>query len=482
MARRDAFIDHLAEVPLFSGLLQEGAPAGGPPGRGRAGRRRARCSSPRAAAGTEFFVILDGHGQGRPAGAARSRRSAPAPFFGDLALLDQAPRNATVIAETRHGARRARPARVRRPPRRGPRLRPQAARRPGPPPPRRRTPRPSSTPAPPRSDRDARRARRRLARRCEFPSVRCRSRTRSSSSSGRSSPSALCSGDRSRSVARSVLVGHRAADHRVGRRLAVAREVFGNIPDAARTGRSTPPPRPMLFVVRVADVAAGPELRAGQARRPPHHHGERPPPHARLPRRRVDADAAARPGRRASCTRCIYFGFLVLFVATVVLEIDHQLPESLKFLHGARVPGVRRSTADVFGVSSSSASSGRSRAATSQRPYRIRIKTKPEDAVILGTFLVIGAHRLPHRGASASRSTAGPTFEKWSFVGYPLVDAVRLAGRTATLARRAPLAVGHPLRRVRRVPRDPAHHEAAAHDHVADEHVPEGQRTGPRAR
>ena len=30
----------------------------------------------------------------------------------------------------------------------------------------------------------------------------------------------------------------------------------------------------------------------------------------------------------------IYFGFLVLFVVTVVLEIDHQLPESLKFLHG----------------------------------------------------------------------------------------------------------------------------------------------------
>ena len=30
----------------------------------------------------------------------------------------------------------------------------------------------------------------------------------------------------------------------------------------------------------------------------------------------------------------IYFGFIVLFVATVVLEIDHQLPDSAKFLHG----------------------------------------------------------------------------------------------------------------------------------------------------
>ncbi|MEY4228543.1 MAG: hypothetical protein RLZ84_1135, partial [Actinomycetota bacterium] len=30
----------------------------------------------------------------------------------------------------------------------------------------------------------------------------------------------------------------------------------------------------------------------------------------------------------------IYFGFLVLLGVTTTLEIDHQLPESLKFLHG----------------------------------------------------------------------------------------------------------------------------------------------------
>ena len=52
--------------------------------------------------------------------------------------------------------------------------------------------------------------------------------------------------------------------------------------------------------------------------------------------------------RRCSATRragimhsCIYFGFIGLFMATVLLEIDHQLPGSLKFLHGSRVPGVR---------------------------------------------------------------------------------------------------------------------------------------------
>ena len=31
---------------------------------------------------------------------------------------------------------------------------------------------------------------------------------------------------------------------------------------------------------------------------------------------------------------CIYFGFVGLFIVTVIREIDHQLPGSLKFLHG----------------------------------------------------------------------------------------------------------------------------------------------------
>src|SRR3546814_15037558 len=30
----------------------------------------------------------------------------------------------------------------------------------------------------------------------------------------------------------------------------------------------------------------------------------------------------------------IYFSFLVLLAVTTVLEINHQMPESLKFLHG----------------------------------------------------------------------------------------------------------------------------------------------------
>src|SRR5262249_8922427 len=53
-----------------------------------------------------------------------------------------------------------------------------------------------------------------------------------------------------------------------------------------------------------------------------------------------------------------------------------------------------------------------------QRPYRIRIKTKPEDAVILVTFLVIGLTGFITEGLRIALEDR-PAFEKWSFVGYP---------------------------------------------------------------
>jgi Fe-S oxidoreductase/nitrate reductase gamma subunit len=114
----------------------------------------------------------------------------------------------------------------------------------------------------------------------------------------------------------------------------------------------------------------------------------------------------------------IYFGFLALLGVTTVLEIDHQLPESLKFLHG-RTYQAYSFFGDLAGVVFVVGIVWAIARRYVQRPYRIRIKTKPEHALILGTFLVIGLSGFlaeAFRIASVER----PSFEVWSFVGYPL--------------------------------------------------------------
>ncbi|MEZ5171387.1 MAG: 4Fe-4S dicluster domain-containing protein [Acidimicrobiia bacterium] len=112
----------------------------------------------------------------------------------------------------------------------------------------------------------------------------------------------------------------------------------------------------------------------------------------------------------------IYFGFLVLFVATVVLEIDHQLPESLKFLHGTVYQGYS-ATADAVGVVFLIGIVWALARRYVQRPYRIRIKTKPEHLVILMVFLVIGLSGFIVEGLRIA-AQGRPAFEKWSFIGY----------------------------------------------------------------
>jgi CRP/FNR family cyclic AMP-dependent transcriptional regulator len=98
MAKGDSFVDLLAEVPLFAACSKKDL---------QLVAKRAEDVKVEAgkvlvsegAAGAEFFVILDGeatvarHGQ-------EVARLGPGQFFGDLALLDRAPRNATITAAT----------------------------------------------------------------------------------------------------------------------------------------------------------------------------------------------------------------------------------------------------------------------------------------------------------------------------------------------------------------------------------------------
>ena len=122
----------------------------------------------------------------------------------------------------------------------------------------------------------------------------------------------------------------------------------------------------------------------------------------------------------------IYFGFLVLLGVTTVLEIDHQMPEALKFLHGDVYRGYAL-VGDLAGVVFTLGVVWAIVRRYVQRPYRIRIKTKPEHALILGVLLAIG---ITGFGAEMFRIAQGQAagvnldHEKWSVVGYPLAQLV----------------------------------------------------------
>jgi nitrate reductase gamma subunit len=114
----------------------------------------------------------------------------------------------------------------------------------------------------------------------------------------------------------------------------------------------------------------------------------------------------------------MYFGFLVLLGVTTVLEIDHQMPESLKFLHGDVYRGYAL-IGDVAGLVFTGGVVWAIVRRYVQRPYRIRIKSKPEHAWILGVMLAIGVSGY---GAEmfriASEQAAGKNidYEKWRTV------------------------------------------------------------------
>lgn len=115
----------------------------------------------------------------------------------------------------------------------------------------------------------------------------------------------------------------------------------------------------------------------------------------------------------------IYFSFLVLVGVTVTLEIDHQLPESAKFLHGRVYQGYSAvgDMAGVVFIAGVAWAIARRFGPRQTRPYRVRTKSRPEHALILFTMLAIG---LTGFGVEAFRiaNEGVPEFERWSFVGY----------------------------------------------------------------
>jgi len=119
----------------------------------------------------------------------------------------------------------------------------------------------------------------------------------------------------------------------------------------------------------------------------------------------------------------IYFGFVWLFIVTVLSELDHQLPDRYKFLHGQTYQAYSAS-AEIAGIVFLAGLTIAVVRRYVQRPYRIRIKTKPEDAVILVTFIVIGLTGFFVEAARIAWEHQ-PSFEKWSFVGYGLSNLIK---------------------------------------------------------
>jgi|SRR4051794_5831171 CRP-like cAMP-binding protein len=98
MARSDAYLDALAAVPLFAACSRKELQLVEKQGEHRSVPSGAVLVS-EGSMGAEFFVILGGDARVERHGT-KVATLASGDWFGELSLLDRAPRNATVVAET----------------------------------------------------------------------------------------------------------------------------------------------------------------------------------------------------------------------------------------------------------------------------------------------------------------------------------------------------------------------------------------------
>ncbi|MFH1330949.1 MAG: heterodisulfide reductase-related iron-sulfur binding cluster [Actinomycetota bacterium] len=114
----------------------------------------------------------------------------------------------------------------------------------------------------------------------------------------------------------------------------------------------------------------------------------------------------------------IFYGFVVLFLGTATLELDHLLPNNLKYLEGGFYQGFSFVT-DAAGLVFVAGVAGAAVRRYLFPPLRLRIKTKPEDAWILLLLGVIGVTGLLTEAARLSLE-GRPNYEVWSFAGWYL--------------------------------------------------------------
>jgi Fe-S oxidoreductase/nitrate reductase gamma subunit len=197
---------------------------------------------------------------------------------------------------------------------------------------------------------------------------------------------------------------------------AVGREVFANVAG---------PVRAVFYTVTAVTVAAVGALFARRVRNWERGGAERRDTSRATAGRRlrrfwlgVSMGTVAEDRAAGVMHSLLYFPFLVLFAVTVVLEVDHQLPERFKFLTGDVYRGYSL-VGDVAGVAFLAGVLWAIARRWGRPPFRLRTKTRPEDAAVLGTFLAVGVSG--HLAEAMRIALDGrPAFERWSVVGYPL--------------------------------------------------------------
>ncbi|MBO0692094.1 MAG: (Fe-S)-binding protein [Acidimicrobiaceae bacterium] len=229
------------------------------------------------------------------------------------------------------------------------------------------------------------------------------------------------------------------AVHNVGDPHRVTRQVYAGIPGALRAAfyvavTATIAVAGWLAMRRVENWERGaPERRATTA--------ENRSLRLRRLREGLEMRTVGRDPAAGWMHSTIYFPFLVLFAVTVTLEIDELLPGGWKFLHGGVYQGYKfiGDTAGILFVVGICWAAVRRYI---QRPHRLAIKTRPEDAVILATFAWIGVSG-PLVQAVRIAGAGRPGFEAWGYLGYWLSWFFRNLSPGALQATHQALWVAH---------------------------------------
>ncbi|HEU4321235.1 MAG TPA: iron-sulfur protein, partial [Acidimicrobiia bacterium] len=193
----------------------------------------------------------------------------------------------------------------------------------------------------------------------------------------------------------------------------VGREVFGNIPDAVvlvfYIGLSAFIWLMFhLFAVRAASwQQGGADRRTGNWSQRLHRLYEG-----------LTMKTLMRDRRSGLMHAAVYYSFIVLFLGTVTLEIDHLLPADFKFLKGGFYEGYS-AVLDLAGLIYLGGLVAALGIRYGLRPWRLRSKTTSQDTLILLTLALIGVTGLLVEGARIALA-GRPEFEVWSFLGYPI--------------------------------------------------------------